>query len=422
MSTPIFRFISTLTLLTVFSTHLTYAANSEEMAENVDSRKNQQPQSATEIGEMWGKAASETGKLLQDPTTYEAPGDPNSAAVASAASVNDQDIRKIEIPDADYRDFLATKDLRKYSKFADKRIAVPVFRVGFIVQTKAAADSMAAFDRDRGGARAVMTVTLGGIDEELMQAITDKAYQDYLARLKEAEFDVVPFKEIKATKGYQQIKFYDGDYSKNMFGTAVVVFTPTGMPLFWEGGNPIGNVTFDMGQPYNRLSGETNSMVVLPTMVINFAEMSSSGRSFFANKASVGAEMGITLSKLSLQHMRIGHEKISTAIIFSAMPKVKEPLSIAGNFGEMVTDDSYDDAALVGLLSRGLGSALTTTARETKIVEADPAAYQALVLQALATGNQLFVSALADYKDGDPRKKKKKKKKDDKKKKKRKER
>ncbi|MBT4161974.1 MAG: hypothetical protein HOE54_11760 [Gammaproteobacteria bacterium] len=346
-------------------------------------------------------AARETRKLLADPLSYEEAPNPDSAEIAASASVDDSASQTVEAVDVTYTEFLNVKELKKYKKFADKRIAIPVYRVAFTVQTKTSARSMAGLDNSRGSITTSMTVALAGITNETMQRITDHAYEDYLTRLIEAGFDVVPFDEIQQTSGYKQIKFIKGLYSKNILGTAFAVKTPTGMPLFWDFGNPIGNAGFGMGQPYNRISSETNSTVIIPTLVVNFAEMTSSGRSFLATSAKVGAEMGITLSKMTMHHLRIGDPRVSTAVKFMATPKLKETLSISGDFGEMLDGgQGYDDRALNGLLSMGMGTALSSRVAESRIVKADPGVYSTLALQALATGNAMFVGALADARDG----------------------
>lgn len=358
-------------------------------------------QVAADIVETHGEAVRETSKLLSDPLNYEEAAGTDSADIASAAVVDDSADKTIDAIDVNYAQFLDYNPLKKYKKFADRRIAVPVYRVAFTVQTKATAHSMAGFSRDRGGITTSMTVALAGIDNATMQRITDSAYKDYLTRLEAAGFDVVPFEEIKATKGYQQIKFHKGLYTKNSLGTAYAVMTPTGMPLFWDFGHPLGNAGFSVGQPYNRLSSETSSTVIFPTLVVNFAEMSSSGRSFAATSASVGAEMGITLSDMSMHQLRIGHPKVSTAVEFLATPKLKDPLSVSGDFGEMLEGgDGYDDRALNSLLSMGMGTALSSRVSESRIVRADPTAFSQLARQALATGNDMFVKALDDARHG----------------------
>ncbi len=355
---------------------------------------------AQDIVETHSQASVETAKLLSNPMEYEEASNEDSTDIAEAASANDSVELTLNAIEADYHDFMNLGNLKKYKKFGDRRIAVPVFRVAFVIQTKASAHSSAALSKEYGGISTSMTVTLGGIEQSLMQRITDEAYQDYLTRLRDSGFDVVPFEEMQKTKGYKQIKFHDGLYSKNANGTTYVVLTPTGMPLFWEFGNPLGNAGFGMGQPFNRISTATKSLVVFPTLVVNFAEMSSSGRSMLATKAEVGAEMGITLSKLTGQTMRIGDPVVSTAVKFLANPRLKEPLSIAGDFGVMVDGGSSDDRALVGLVSRGLGTALSSRVSESKVVEAVPASYAKLVTTVLATGNKMAVEALSDARDG----------------------
>lgn len=65
-----------------------------------------------------------------------------------------------------------------------------------------------------------------------------------------------------------------------------------------------------------------------------------------------------------------------------------------------------DDRALTGLLTLGLGTALSSRVRETRMVSAEPAAYQQLALTALASGNEAFVEALKDARYGTLRRKK----------------
>ena len=336
---------------------------------------------ANRIVNQLGEAAGAAAEILKDPQNYEEGTNPNSKGIAEQANVDDSGQLAFSAMEVDYASFLETKPLKKYKKFAQNRIAVPVFRVAFVIQTKASAHSMSGFDRSRGGISSSLTVTLGGIDAAVMQETTDRAYQDYLARLTAAGFDVVSFSEIKQTSGYQKIKFVPDGYSKSANGTT--------------------------GQPFNRISSETLSTVILPTLVVNFAEMSSSGRKFAATSASVGAEMGITLNEQSTYHLRVGHPKMSTAVTFMGDARVKESFSVVGDFGEMREVGSSDDRALMGLLSLGMGTALSSRVSETRIVSAEPKAYQQLALTALASGNEAFVEALADAKNGELRKKQK---------------
>ena len=197
----------------------------DELPKPVDVKVNAEPQNPDEVArkivETHSDAARETSKLLADPMNYEEASNPDSAEVAAGASVDDSIGQKLKAADVAYPEFFNFKELKKYKKFAGKRIALPVYRVAFTVQTKATARSMSGFDNSRGAISTAMTVALAGIDNALMQSITDRAYKDYLTRLEEAGFDIVPFEEIQQTSGYQKIKFTKGLYSKNMQGTAL---------------------------------------------------------------------------------------------------------------------------------------------------------------------------------------------------------
>jgi hypothetical protein len=67
---------------------------------------------------------------------------------------------------------------------------------------------------------------------------------------------------------------------------------------------------------------------------------------------------------------------MSTAVTFIGNARVKEAFSVTGDFAEMREVGSSDDRALTGLLSLGLGTALSSRVRETRMVSAQPIAYQ----------------------------------------------
>ncbi len=366
------------------------------------------------MGQVPGSTPASMEKPIEtdvDLTPLEEEAEP--AAPIPVASVDlDTDLNNvaINVPDLHYPSYLKTKQLKKLKKYPDKRLAIPVYRVAFTVQTAASAHSMAALDRDYGGVSTSMTVSLAGVSSDTMQAITDRAWRDFQQRLVDEGFELVPMEEIEQTEGYGKIKFTRGLYSKNILGTAYAVYSPSTMPLFWDFGHPIGNAGFSIGTEFNEISRDTNALLVIPTLVVNFVEMESSGRSMVARSASVNAEMGMSLLDMSQVHLRIGHPKMATAVDFLGGMSLKDNLNVAGDYGTLVKgSNNYNDQALMGLMSQGMGTALSSTVRESRIVQADPMKYSEVALQALGSGNAMFAAALKDAQDGvKPPKKKRK--------------
>jgi len=82
---------------------------------------------------------------------------------------------------------------------ASKRVGVAGFRVVFITDNSIKAQVRASYfgGTDRSGANARMDVALTGVDNATMQAITDKAYANFLAQLAAAGREVVPQAELQ---------------------------------------------------------------------------------------------------------------------------------------------------------------------------------------------------------------------------------
>lgn len=82
---------------------------------------------------------------------------------------------------------------------AYKRVAVAGFRVAFVTKDSATAQVRASsfLGRDTSGARMTVNANLEGVDAATLQAVTDKAYANFIEQLKLAGREVVPKEELK---------------------------------------------------------------------------------------------------------------------------------------------------------------------------------------------------------------------------------
>ena len=299
------------------------------------------------------------------------------------------------------------------------RVAVAGFRVAFVTKNGAAARSSSAFSNlgaSTGGTRTVtqaanarVDVELQNIDAARMQAIADQAYADFMTSLQASGRPVVPMAEMQASAGWAQIERTPTDkpYETSPTGTAkhYTFASPQSLPL-WFGhfDAPLGDrAAFSLGnwRALNQISVDTGAVVVVPQLVVDFAEVSSSGNSLWRTQAEVGAKSGMSIEALNTK-LLVFHAKIAMAGELGAAT-LKEPLPLPGEFGEFV--DITDEATKTGMaVANALTTALTMlsgtqgTVRsvQKQALKAQPDAYQGLALDGARRVGALFAKAIAE--------------------------
>lgn len=157
------------------------------------------------------------------------------------------------------------------------------------------------------GARSTTAVELAGVDEATLQNITEQLYADFIADLKAAGREVVTLDEARTSEGFARLDTSPTPYTKEskfLQDRIISVYTPEGVPLWWEHGNQIGDKgPFATGnwKAAGAMSVDLDAIVVAPTFLISFAELESSGnkRGMFSGygsgRASTGASPKICL-------------------------------------------------------------------------------------------------------------------------------
>lgn len=192
---------------------------------------------------------------------------------------------------------------------AYKRVAVVGFRVAFVTQDSASAKVRASYfmGRDTSGANASMKATLSGVDHATMQAITDKAYADFLSQLKLAGREVVPAGELAEFWSGMEVTpgTVEQPFAKEVAKQNVLLFSPAGVPLWFTHleGAWSDRGAFDLAN-WRRLgeaSKKLNAIMVAPLISVNFVSMASSGNKsgLMARTAEVGATPGMNVRVFS---------------------------------------------------------------------------------------------------------------------------
>jgi hypothetical protein len=292
------------------------------------------------------------------------------------------------------------------------KVAVAGFRVAFVNHNYASASKQASYfaGEHSSGVVVKMDVDLKGVDAQAMQAITDQAYKEFVAQLTAAGREVMPLEQLKNTAGFKDVDPTPSSPDKPHVrepgmtdGRGYLMFSPTGLPLWFEAGNPLGDKgPFSQGnnKAMNRIAAETKALVVFPMFVVDFAAMKSSGRSgqfSLQNKAEVSArpELSLRLADMPIvwaEDIRMGLPVGSDA----GSAKLKKSLTQEGEFGAIeVVKQENNEGLVSSFASLGLSiGSVRSTSKNT--LHADSAKYSELATKALQQGTGLLAQTFRE--------------------------
>lgn len=186
------------------------------------------------------------------------------------------------------------------------RIAIPTYRFGLVVRSGISASAT--------NVSVQSSVDLVGVSLEMARAIADSAMANFQQVVQATGRPIAPIEEIRASQGYSQLRQAEIPWGKSPFADArhAVFVAPNGYDLFFthfeapmtdQGPASLGN-----WRALNRISVDTGSVIVIPTVVIDFAQLSGSGHRVYGG-ASTTVQPGLyvvdVLTYLSVYHARI---------------------------------------------------------------------------------------------------------------------
>ncbi|MGE3692687.1 MAG: twin-arginine translocation signal domain-containing protein [Novosphingobium sp.] len=224
------------------------------------------------------------------------------------------------------------------------RIAVPSYRFGVVMRSGISASG------GQGSVKMEAAADLVGLDLAQMRAIADAAHADFIERLRATGRPLVTAEEMAGSAGYRKLETTPVPFVKKPFADArtVVMVSPDQLPLVNQhSDSPITDKSpFSLGnwRAINQMCVDLNCVVMIPSLVIDFAQLSGSGHSVYGASAQVGIQPGLFLVPLFTQ-LTANHAKIALA---GPIGKIilKDRVSI-GQAGELVKTSSANNRAEV---------------------------------------------------------------------------
>ncbi|MCH2548068.1 MAG: hypothetical protein MK052_10735 [Alphaproteobacteria bacterium] len=286
--------------------------------------------------------------------------------------------------------------------FAGKNeVIIGNFKVGFVTFTKAKKTAKGGFlSGNSSWGKASAHVTLDGISDADMQAITETAYNDFVKTLKANGYTIADRSKLENAKHYSNLKpMANPDKKEGSFFSGatdkLTVVSPKALPFYYypgEAGERGGIGFSNAGSVYGGFASESGIPVLSVYYTVDFAN--AGGYGGYRNWASLEVGQGMSIRPGSGIQF-VGGQGGTFATNIGAVTLGQAVFSDE-KFGEM--QDTTTDAGKAGMvaanvLSVALGQG-TNQYREYD-VDAKPADYKKLATKILAEANDKLVTTMA---------------------------
>jgi hypothetical protein len=300
----------------------------------------------------------------------------------------------------------------------EQKVAIASFRVVFINSgmLSVRAEDKSVFRAKDGSARSTIKATLGGVDETMMQEITNKAYDDFQASLVANGYTVLAQDKVMNDKQYKKIKVRESGVDKsltkglsNLLGKATgdkdTVSYPTYSP---EGLNYLNSSFFckEMEPLFantclSKVADSLDVSVIHVQYTVDFASFSGDSSANINWSATGGMDFKAETSigqQLSLVPVKSGVTVIKpNGKITSVYLQVGRKYSSAQAYGESRESTSTVDKLASGfnnLLGSASGDAYSYVEYE---IVANPDAYRGIVGGLMSNFAQESAKDMAAY-------------------------
>jgi hypothetical protein len=285
-------------------------------------------------------------------------------------------------------------------------IVVPSYRFGVVMRSGISATGSS------GSVSVQAAADLVGVDLAMMQRLAGQAHADFIARLRQTGRTVLGWNDISATKGAAKFKTTPVPFLKKPFADArsVALVSPAQMPLInLHIDAPISDQSpFELGnwRAINSISAELKALVMIPTVVLDFAQMSGSGHKVYSGAANVGIKPGFYLvpqfTQFSFFHAKIALAGEGGRLILTDRAAI-------GQAGELVKTGSTNNRAEIEEWNRyvrsmewwnnpwAAGPQRPTQAYDYSSYQyrIDPALFEQVCLDGATAANAIYAGAVA---------------------------
>ena len=289
------------------------------------------------------------------------------------------------------------------------RVAVAGFRVAFNTrgQAHASTDSrllnLGSNDSYTTDSSATMIVELAGVSPATFHAVAQAAYDEFLSKLKSAGVAVVPLQDITSNAAFQSLEKKESPYhrKKKLGGSQEFqIASAPGIPLFFQQGDVLlqsAGSAFNLKatRALSQLSADLDAVVVIPTITLDFAKMTSSGRRKMLRKTSeVGASPEVAVRPgLSTMNVMYGKTHLQGE---GGAATLRQGVTVPGGFGEMTLTKSRSNKGLVTAMNLLGAKGGSVSERTEYTLTANEASFQELTAAGAKSAARAYAGFIAE--------------------------
>lgn len=284
----------------------------------------------------------------------------------------------------------------KYFAGEDK-VVIGSFRVAFSQEVKASASSSSLFGKSSGSA--AMTGNLKGLDNEVLQAITDAAYADFVDKLKATGLTVLEGREVEYG-AYGKLSSVPSPMPLDANQGKLLMFAPTDTKLTLLPGDTGAGSAFSgfnassAVQVWPSVIREQQAGVMSVTYYIDFLNADSSGNTqVMGGDAVVSMHQGLSVRAGS----GIGYATLKGSQCKGYCPNASSSLNLGQAVYSQQAYGRTEDVTKRGVNAIGMVSGVLSGrgfARKDLLIHAEPEQYRGISVQLLGEANTLLVDAL----------------------------
>lgn len=284
------------------------------------------------------------------------------------------------------------------------RLAVLGYRLGIVMRSGISASSSG------NSVNMEASVQLTGVTLAAARAMADAAYADLISQLAATGRPLASREEILATKGYAKLKPTPVPFVKKPFADArqAAIVAPNGQDLFFQhidvpltDKSPMDLVNW---RAINQMSVDLGAVILTPSVVIDFAELSGSGHRVYGGSSSLSVKPGIYVVDL-LSGMGVNHAKIALAGEGGrGLLQRRVPIGQAGEFVKTADYNNRDEVAWWNMTAANapsdVGRPTQSYSYSTYQYRVDPAQFAAAVGDGCRALNRAYAEAVATVRPG----------------------
>lgn len=289
-----------------------------------------------------------------------------------------------------------------------KDVVIGAFTVGFLTQKTDSVKAGGGLTGNGFGGKSTAHSTLEGIDNALLQSITDAAYKQFVADLKAQGFNVVDRKTLLDNPDFAGTKDYDSPYEDTTGGifskgTITKYFAPSsynGKMKIFAGDIPNFSGGFAFGNPMTAaatIADKGGPRILHAAYMIDFANSEGYG-SWASMSSSIKVGQGLTVVPEGTKIGIVGGQAGTFSSKIGAV-SLGQPVTSDRAFAD-VTDATSTASRTVETMTNVIGvfGGIGTNATRSYTFAAKPAAYKTAALDAWGDANKALMVKIGSLK------------------------